>query len=485
MIKKHLIGLWVFILFTTSWAQTNIRIHGTAANGDGRTIELYHYTDQFSHQEELLDKSVLSNSQEFELKCFARYPMLVFLQVENYSQSFYVEPGRDYEVVIPQFDWNIDEQQNIHLAPIALPVEFLQLPNDDINILINRFDLIVDSFITANRTAFDIKFHPQKQYYDKLVKLVDKQLPDTENEFFNRYKRYQLATLKYNLQFDTKRNIYNQYIKSQPILYFDENYMTLFTTLFANHVSLGNKYIFPHQMVRWIEQGNLSMMVDSMGVDPLLRNEQLRELVILQALTEAYFNGRAYNPEKVKDMIELLAQNTKFGDHRVLAQAILKQYSTNEKGSEAPTFELPDADKNMVDLASFQGKWIYLSFIRVTDPNSIGEIETIAHFKDSILAKNPNVEFITISCDREFQKMYHFLKNTRKGSHYNWTWLHFNNDFDLLRHYQVVSFPTFILIDPQGRLPYSVTPSPSSGFLISPPWVEKTLDEDQQFFLRQ
>lgn len=486
MNRKTLIILILAVISATwenSYAQTNIRIHGKAVNGEGRTIDLYRYSDPISHQEELLDQSTLSDDSEFELRCYANYPMLVFLQVENYSQTFYVEPGRDYEVVIPQFDWNIDEHKNVYLSPEALPVEFQNLPDDDINLLINRFDNTVDSYIESHRAVFDLRFHPQKKYFDTLAVLVEKQCPDTDNEFFNRYKRYQLATLKFNLHFESKKNIVSKYLKNQPILYYDENYMTLVTTLFANHVSKGNKYIYPHQMVRWVEQGNLSMMTDSMGVDPLLRNEQLRELVILQALSEAYFDGHAYDAEKVKVMIQKLAKHTKFEDHRKLAQNILDKYTISDKGSRAHDFTLPDVDKNPVDLESFRGKWVYLSFIRVSDPNSIGEIETLAHFKDTIYAQSPNVEFVTISCDREFQKMYHFLKNTRKGSNYNWTWLHFNNDFRLLEQYQVVSYPTFILLNPDGNLEYSVTPAPSSGFLLSPPWRPKEQTEEKSFFL--
>lgn len=479
--------LWAVLLgmMGSVWAQTNIRIHGTTVNGEGRTIELYKYSDALSHQEVLIDEAVIGENKAFELKGYANYPMRVFVQIENYSQSFYVEPGKDYEIYIPRFDWNIDERKNVYLSPEALTVEFVGLKGNDLNFLIDRFDRVVDSFITANRAAFDVKYHPQKRYFDTLDSMVNKMLPDGENEFFDRYKLYQLAQLKYNLHFETRRNLVYKYIKGNPILYYDENYMQFVTTLFANSVSKGNKYVTAHQLQRWVGHNNLEMMIDSMGTDPLLRNEQLRELVALQALKEAFNNGRMYDRDEVRAMIEKLARKTKFGDHRVLAQNMLKQCSRMERGSEVPRFSLPDVDKNMVGLDEFKGKWVYLSFVRVGDPNSIGEIETLAHFKDSVYAASKNVAFVTIVCDREFQKMYHFLKNTRKGEKYNWTWLHFNNNFKLLEHYKVVSYPTFLLINPEGKLQYNVTPAPASGFLLSPPWIDKKQDQEKKFFLGQ
>ena len=141
-------------------------------------------------------------------------------------------------------------------------------------------------------------------------------------------------------------------------------------------------------------------------------------------------------------------------------------------------------DKKQVSLDNMKGKWVYLAFVRVGDPNCQSEIETMAHFMDSVYAKSKNVEFVTICCDREFQKMYHFLKNSKKGQKYNWTWLHFNGNYKLLEHYQVVSFPYFILINPEGKLQYTVTPSPASGFLLNAPWQPKQKEEERPFFLR-
>ena len=59
--------------------------------------------------------------------------------------------------------------------------------------------------------------------------------------------------------------------------------------------------------------------------------------------------------------------------------------------------------------------------------------------------------------------MYHFLKNNKRGHRYNWTWLHFDGNYKLLERYGVVSYPTFLLINPDGQLQYSVTPPPASG----------------------
>ena len=185
---------------------------------------------------------------------------------------------------------------------------------------------------------------------------------------------------------------------------------------------------------------------------------------------ESYYNFRYYDADMVVKMIEKLAHHTKFNEHRILANNILNSLHRSEQGGGDCNFTLPDIDKKPIDLTGMHGKWLYIAFVRVNDPNSTSELETMAHFKDLIYKNYDNVEFVTIACDREYQKMFHFLKNSKHGDRYDWTWLHFDGNYDLLRHFQVTSFPWFVLINPDGHIEYDITPAPSTGFLLNGPW---------------
>jgi len=454
-------------------AQSNIAFHGSAENAAGRKVELFKLSDQISQTRILLDSARIGDDQRFELRCFASYPMMVTLQVENYSQSFYVEPGREYSFLIPQFDWNMDESRNVFLDPVTLPVVFQNIPPDDINLLIDSIDRVIEQFVSDNYFYFDQRFRPTPYYFDSLVGYVNQRCPDGEVEFVNRYKRYQLASMGYALKFKSRKSLISQFVKNQPILYYDENYMSLFATLYANSISKGTNDIPIYRLAHWVYNLDLDTYLDSIGMDPMLRNEQVRELAALQALQESYYNFRYYDAAMVVKMIERLAERTKFPDHKRIAQYILDGIDRRDEGGRVVDFSLPDVDKQMVSLDQLKGKWVYIAFVRVGEAASQAEIEAMAHFKDTVYALNDDVEFITIDCDREFQKMFHFLKNSRHGDRYDWTWLHFNGNFDLLRHYQVYTYPWFVLINPQGELQYDITPAPTSGFLLQAPWIKK------------
>ena len=283
----------------------------------------------------------------------------------------------------------------------------------------------------------------------------------------------------------SRKSAYNTYIKDHPILCYDENYMSLFTSLYDNSISKGSRYVSVHRLASWINNLDVRTFIDSLGVDPLLRHEQVRELAALQALKEAYYNFHYYDPKKVERMGEMIGEQSKFNDHKAIARNIVNSFKDIKEGYEVKSFELPDVEKNPVSLDSMRGMWVYLSFVRVDDPNSIGELETLAHFKDTIYSMSDSIEFVTIACDREFQKMYHFLMNSKHGDRYSWTWLHFNGNFELLRQFGVCSYPWFVLIDPQGKVYYDVTPAPSTGIMLNPPWMPKQQSSEKRSLLFQ
>ncbi|MBR1850967.1 MAG: redoxin domain-containing protein [Bacteroidales bacterium] len=481
--RSHCLSVAALVLLlsalthTSAVAQTNVVLRGQTVNCADKEIGLYTYSDQLSQEEILLDNTLIDSTQSFELKTYINYPTLVFVQIENYSQSFYIEPGRTYDIYIPRFDWNMDESRNVYLDPEALTLEFMNLPPDELNLQIGRFDEFVDSFVQANIYFFDNRFRPQGRYFDTLVKTVEETFTTTDNEFFERYKRYTLAQMRYQFRFTSRRATIEKQIAMQPILYYDESYMSLFFSLFENSISKGTGHIGLQRLIDWVDHCDLDRMLDSLGLDPLLRNEQVRELAALQALKEAYYS-RHYRRDNVLCMVERLATETKFPDHRKLANNLMLSFRKLEKGVEVPSVTLLDVDKNPVSLDAFRGKWVYLSFVRVSDPNSLSEIRTLAHFRDSVYSRSSNIEFVTIDCDREFQKMYHFLRNNPHGSNrYNWTWLHFGGNFRLLEQFGVVSYPTFLLINPEGELHFTITPPPASGILLNGPWEPRPKQE--------
>lgn len=474
MMKKILTIILALLLWTGMSAQGNVSVTGTASNATGKRIELRCYSDMLTQNELLLDEAVVDSTGAFRLETYLRYPRLVFLQVENYSQSFYAEPGRRYEVWLPHFDWEQDEWRNIFLAPVALDVEFLNLPEDELNLKINRFDEFVDAFLDSNRVHFDFRFKPDRRWMDSLVSVLSSKYSTFSEgmDFFSRYARFTVAEMRMAMFPGSRGRLVKQFIEGQPVLYHDENYMRLFLSLYGDWLSAGTKRLPLSRMTAWVAEGDLDRYLDSLGVEPLLRDEQVRELAALEALRESYYDAR-YDREGVLRMVEMLGEHTKFKEHRELAGRLSGMWRS-EAGGQSVESEAWSAERGALGekLDSLKGKWVYVSFVRVDDPSCLRETEAMARYHDSVCNRYP-VAFVTVSCDREYQKMYHFLNNSRRGKRCTWEWLHFAGDYRMLEYYGVVSYPTFLLFDPEGRQVYDYTPWPESGILLRGPWEEK------------
>lgn len=470
--RQRLLIIIMLAFATMASGQVNVEIVGESANAVGKRVELLCYDDMLTLDERLLDSAVVDSAGRFRLGCYLTYPRLAVVQIDCYSQSFYLEPGRRYEVWLPQFRWEQDEERNVYLDPVALPLEFMHLPADELNVRIAAFDAAVDTFISRHRVYFDPKFKPRRCWMDSLQAAC---LPagTADDSFFGRYARFSLAQMRYDMGFASRKQMLER-VLPQPVLYHDECYMRTLFDVLAGMVSQGTRKVSKGRLMEWVRQGDYDRYLDSLGTDPLLYDEQLRELAALVALRESLYDAD-YESDGVARLLVALAGRSKWKEHRRMAEHILAAATTARMEADpwspaSGPMTLPDVDGHRVSLDSLRGKWVYMSFVRVGDPNSLRELETLAHFKDSIYARHSDVVFVTVSCDREFQKMYHLLRNSRRGARYGWTWLHFDGNYRWLERLGVVSYPTFLLFDPEGRQPYTVTPTPESGFLLHAPW---------------
>jgi peroxiredoxin len=122
----------------------------------------------------------------------------------------------------------------------------------------------------------------------------------------------------------------------------------------------------------------------------------------------------------------------------VVAQHLNKQ---------APDFTLSDVNGKKVSLSDFRGKIVYLDFWATWCGPCVGEIAASKKLNKKFEG-NPNIAFINISFDHEadrWQKMVEAKKMlgtqliSEKGQ-----------ESDVMKNYEVVSIPRFIIIDKNG-----------------------------------
>jgi hypothetical protein len=116
----------------------------------------------------------------------------------------------------------------------------------------------------------------------------------------------------------------------------------------------------------------------------------------------------------------------------------------------------------MVSLADFKGKYIYLSFWDENNPRSIQEIDLIRELDKKYGKK---IAFVSICTSVNESKILAFINRNK----YKWVFLNAAGSTKLLKDYDVLSYPSFYLIDKESNILRCPADRPTGN-------IERTLD---------
>jgi peroxiredoxin len=116
---------------------------------------------------------------------------------------------------------------------------------------------------------------------------------------------------------------------------------------------------------------------------------------------------------------------------------------------QAPDFTLSDVTGKKVSLSDFKGKIVYLDFWATWCGPCVGEIAASKKLNKKFEG-NPNIAFVNISFDHEVDKWQKMVK--AKNMLGTQLISERGKESDVLKNYEVVSIPRFIIIDKNGMI---------------------------------
>lgn len=453
------------------------RVAGVAKGAEGRQIVWYADADMISDGRVELGRAVIGKDGRFVLATDEVFEVLpTYFEIDYYSGSLFVERGKTYFLHMEDFDYFVDERLNAFVASNRLPELRYVLTDSaggrdttDLNYHLGRYSYLYNRMLGMDFERIYLKKDTLPVV--KFLHRAHEEFGGNASLYFNTYRAYSEALLAYFSGLMTRREIFDRYVDGKPVDAGNPAQADFLRQFFGDYFAT-NRFLPYNQVRRLIQDTALEVGVrvkalsDSMGLDYALRNEALREWVLLYALTQEWDGGKI-NARAITLLVEYLSREAKFAPNRETAARLLAQRRERYTQHYFTDVALTDTkgDTLSIDALLEAGKFHYFVFVRADYTlcpdcgNELNRLEKIWNKAGEEVREA--VRIFVINCDYSRARYVH---DARKR-HLPWPYLHFNGNIDWIRRIDAGRFPCFFLVDDKGNILDSHIAAPSSGSL--------------------
>ncbi|MDP4280787.1 MAG: TlpA disulfide reductase family protein [Bacteroidota bacterium] len=433
----------------------SVTITGKAPGAEGKTLFLSAPSDLITFYEKKISQVIVDSNGHFEIKADISQPVYASMSIGFHRVDLFLEPGRNYVIDIAAMNYRPSGESDPMLESQNLQVGFKEVDNNELNFLIENFNTLYNNFLLKNFN--DLYQNHMKAKVDTFRISMGVEFPLTTNPYFANYIRYKIAGLEQLAQAYGKNQLAKRYFMDSPVLYGNVSYMDFFNDFFSKYftaISRSLKFTDYNTILKGPE--NYRRMMKALSADTVLKNPRLRELVLLRGMMEMYYT-KDYDQPSILNLLETVEKESQYPEHKEIASNMIRILTRLKPGTAAPAFRLEDRNKKMVSLEDFSGKPVVLCFWATYCQSCLSEMDLM---KDMMAKYKDRVNFVSVSTDKEFLKMIYFL-DLKKD--YDWSFLFLGEQYDVLKDYDVRSYPYFVLIDEKGNIVSCPSDYPSAG----------------------
>jgi len=454
IMRLYIISL-CFLLMTGATMAQNVIVSGIAPGAEKKTIQVSTPADLVTFVEKPLATALVDSTGHFSLSVPITKTIYSILTIDFHKAELFLEPTRHYNLRIAPMNYDDNAEVNPFIQSQNMSVSLADSAASELNNSITSFNSIYSAFLM--------------DHFKQLYRTRDRQLLDTfrlqliqhfspiENEYFATHIAYKLAALEQMTQYYSKSQLVRSYFNDKPVQFNNLEYMDFFNNFFAKYITVTSLILHKTDCKTIIKGADpYTAMMKFMQTDTLLKNDQVREMVMLKGMME-FYNTPGFGQEDVVAVLASAKTKSRFFENRVLAEDLIHLLTNLKPGTQAPGFTLPDRDQKEVTLKSLQGKPVMLCFWTTYCEGCLSEMDLIRPLYDKY---KDGIHFVSISADKYFSKMTRFI-NLKKD--YVWTFLNTGEHPEVLKDYDVRSYPLFVLIDKEGKIYKYQAGQPSSG----------------------
>lgn len=443
-------------IFFIKDAKASTVIYGADTNYRGQEISFLQMQDPFTGKEKVLGTSIVDENGAFKFELDIKETQYLFAYLGIHKVFLFAEVGKSYEVLLPQ---RIDKVDADRLNPFFQYTEvhlgILNPDKDELNMLIRMFnDSFSPYYAKHNEKVFsdDVEF----EQLDNDIEQLDKPFSKSKNAYFNNYRKYKYGLLRFVAYQHKSKSVSDLYFKNQPFLANNPAFVDLFNLVYERYFSYFVRTKNGMLLAPAIRNKSYTQVREVLAFDQVLQPDEHLNMVLLHGLHEEFYDDNYSRSAMltIMDSLLIVSDNPLIKETAV---SIREKVTKLLAGFEPPAFELYDKDSNLVSLDDFKGKFVYLSFCSCFSYTCLNEFVMLQNLHKK---HSKYLEIVTVVIDDDVQVMKNFLE--RSG--YQWTFLHFDNNPEIFKKYDVRAFPTYYLIDDEGKLSMSPAPAPAEEF---------------------
>ena len=449
--KKFSVIIFI-ICFYPAFTQ-NVEISGTALGRPNELVRLIVYADQFSRIDSTLATTTTDVWGNFNMSLNTDKVNFAYLALGLKRGEFYIEPDNTYHFIIhtDTVKGSVFDQ---------LPLQFdVEPKNKELIRLVNQFNYDYNTFIFNNQKQL---FRPgsKKIINEFITEISSKYFSDSIEKinYFSNYVRCSFASLEWISKSKTDSLVLMEYFIGKEVLYNNIAYTDLFRSVFKDYFKTQNLFTYD-EMVASMNSGNLHVM-DSLFVRDtcLVKDDKVRELAMMLFLAHNFHNDDI-SQKSIASILTDIATESKFDNNRFIANNFQQKLTKLQYGSKAPPINLLDQNGDYISINNFEGKFVLLNFISSGCKPCMFDFQKLQEIQSNL---SDILEVVVIVSDGGMKQVVNYCTI----NNFDWKILNLDNDIILLENYEIKTFPTYIILNPDASVAMAPAPLPGENLEI-------------------
>lgn len=450
--RKYLIISFAVLLLAGTLAAQNVTVSGQLQGFDsGSLVRLIVPADLFSNQQRTVATTYAGKNGEFLFHIELKHPVYAKLAANLKKASVFLQPGEDYQVLIKrdtvgQHGSIFDQQPpEIHILK----------GNTDLSDQLGNFNEMYNQFLM--RHFKDMYLYHNISVLESFKKKVNTKFNGDTSAYLKSYIFYSIASLEKAARSISTTEFAKKFILGHKVLYNNVQYVEVFRSFFKSFFESSlNDPVNNDTLYNIIPTRNFLKLDAVFSKIALLRNHsRIRELAEMVYL-EKHFYDNTFSRWNILGMFKSMSHSCHYIENRKIAGDFYVKLKHLMPYSPAPNFKLPGFDGKEYSLKDFRGKFVLLAFFKTNNylcKSQLTYLKSIAgHESDDftpvliVVGKHPD----------------YYLKASM-SQQYSWPFLLLGKDILLLEKYQVMTYPTYVLINPDGTIAMAPAPMPEEN----------------------